>query len=80
MIGPKLLKTLNSLADFTLVPEAGALSPALLAEWIGEPGDAMACYERANRPPLAMVNLCSSLVDSQGYRQQVMSLLDKTLA
>jgi hypothetical protein len=40
----------------------------------------MACYARANRPPLAMVNLCSSLVDSQGYRQQVMSLLDKTLA
>jgi hypothetical protein len=80
MIGPKLLKTLNSLADFTLVPEAGAVSPALLAEWVGERGDALACYERINRPPLAMVNLCSSLVDSDAHRQQVTSLLDKTLA
>ena len=80
MIGPKLLKTLNSLADFTLVPEAGAVSPALLAEWVGERGDAVACYERANRPPLAMVNLCSSLVDSEAHRQQVTSLLDKILA
>jgi len=41
------------------VPEAGAVSPALLAEWVGERGDALACYERINRPPLAMVNLCS---------------------
>ena len=80
MIGPKLLKTLNSLADFTLVPEAGAVSPSLLAEWVGGRGDAVACYERANRPPLAMVNLCSSLVDSDAHRQQVTSLLDKILA
>lgn len=80
MIGPKLLKTLNSLADFTLVPEAGAVSPALLAEWVGERGDAVACYERANRPPLAMVNLCASLMDSDARRQQVTSLLDMILA
>tara|TARA_Y100000385_G_scaffold251555_1_gene274439 strand:- start:210 stop:548 length:339 start_codon:yes stop_codon:yes gene_type:complete len=80
MIGPKLLKTLNSLADFTLVPEAGAVSPALLTEWVGERGDALACYERANRPPLAMVNLCSSLVKSDADTQHVTSLLDKILA
>jgi hypothetical protein len=77
MIGPKLLKTLNSLADFTLVPEAGAVSPALLAEWVGERGAALACYERASRPPLAMVNLCSSLVKSVADTQHVTSLLDK---
>ena len=34
MVGPKLLKALNNLAQFTLVPEAGAVSPDLLAEWV----------------------------------------------
>jgi len=80
MIGPKLLKTLHNLADFTVVPEAGAFSPALLAEWVGARGDALACYERASRPPLAMVNLCASLMDSDARRQQVTSLLDQILA
>jgi len=65
MVGPKLLKALNNLAQFTLVPEAGAVSPELLAEWTGEAGPATACYERATRPPLALVNLCSSLALSE---------------
>ena len=42
MVGPKLLKALNNLAQFTLVPEAGAVSPELLAEWVGEAGPAAA--------------------------------------
>ena len=65
MVGPKLLKALNNLAQFTLVPEAGAVNPELLAEWVGEAGPATACYERATRPPLALVNLCSSLTLSE---------------
>ena len=65
MIGPKLLKALNNLAQFTLVPEAGAVSPELLAEWVGETGPATACYEQAARPSLALVNLCSSLTRSE---------------
>ena len=65
MVGPKLLKALNNLAQFTLMPEAGAVSPALLAEWVGEAGPATACYELATRPPLALVNLCSSLIESE---------------
>ena len=65
MVGPKLLKTLNNLAQFTLVPEAGAVSPELLAEWVGEAGLAAACYEQAARAPLALVNLCSSLIHSE---------------
>jgi len=36
MVGPKLLKALNNLAQFTLVPVAGAVSPELLAEWVGD--------------------------------------------
>jgi hypothetical protein len=65
MVGPKLLKALNNLAQFTLVPEAGAVSPELLTEWVGDAGPATACYEKANRPALALVNLCSSLTHSE---------------
>jgi len=71
MVGPKLLKALNNLAQFTLVPEAGAVSPDLLAEWVGETGPATACYEQAARHPLALVNLCSSLTQSEEAVQQV---------
>ena len=65
MVGPKLLKALNNLAQFTLVPETGAVSPELLAEWMGDAGPATACYEQATRTPLALVNLCSSLTHSE---------------
>jgi hypothetical protein len=65
MVGPKLLKALNNLAQFTLVPEAGAVSPELLAEWVGEAGPASRCYEQATRAPLTLVNLCSSLTHTE---------------
>ena len=65
MVGPKLLKVLHNLARFTLVPEAGAVSPELLTEWVGDAGPATACYEQATRPPLALVNLSSSLTLSK---------------
>ena len=77
MVGPKLLKALNNLAQFTLVPEAGAVSPELLAEWVGEAGPATACYEQAARGPLALVNLCSSLANSEEAVQQVEHFLTR---
>ena len=75
MVGPKLLKALNNLAQFSLVREAGAVSPELLAEWVGEPGEATRCYEQAHRPPLALVNLCTSLTCSEGSVQRVEQFL-----
>ena len=75
MVGPKLLKALNNLAQFTLVPEAGAVSPELLTEWVGHAGPATACYAQATRPPLALVNLCSSLTHSEEAVQRVEQLL-----
>jgi len=75
MVGPKLLKALNNLAQFTLVPEAGAVSPELLAEWVGEAGPATACYEQAARAPLALVNLCSSLTHTGEAVQRVEQFL-----
>ena len=75
MVGPQLLKALNNLAQFTLVPEAGAVSPELLAEWMGDAGPATACYEKAARGPLALVNLCSSLTHSEEALQRVEKFL-----
>ena len=75
MVGPKLLKALNNLAQFTLVPEAGAASPELLAEWMGDAGPATACYEQAARPQLALVNLCSSLTHSEEAVERVEQFL-----
>ena len=75
MVGPKLLKALNNLAQFTLVPEAGAVSPELLAEWVGEAGPAAACYEQVARAPLALVNLCSSLTHSEEAVQRAEQFL-----
>jgi len=79
MIGPKLLKALHSLANFRLLPEAGALSPPLLAEWVGAHAAAMACYERADRPPLAMANLCSSLASVADHHENIERLLQHVL-
>ena len=71
MVGPKLLKALNNLAQFTLVPAAGAVSRELLAEWVGEVGLATACDEQTAPAPLALVNLCWSLAQSEGAVQRV---------
>ena len=75
MVGPKLLKALNNLAQFTLVPEAGAVSPELLVEWVGETGPATACYEQATRGSLELVNLCSSLTFSEEAMQRTEKFL-----
>ena len=75
MVGPKLLKALNNLAQFPLMPEAGAVSPELLAEWVGEAGPAAACYGRTTRVPLALVNLCSSLTQTGEAVQRVEQFL-----
>ena len=78
MIGPKLLKALNNFAQFPLVPEAGALSPPLLAEWVRGHGGAHACYVQQNRPELALINLCSSLNREAGQISLINTFLDRS--
>ena len=75
MVGPKLLQARNNLAQSTLGPGAGAVSPELLAEWVGEAGPAAACYGRTTRVPLALVNLCSSLTHTGEAVQRVEQFL-----
>lgn len=76
IVGPKLLKALHNLVPFTLQPQAGALSPALRDELLDTPGPAVNCYRQAQRPPLALVNLCQSLIDDNTTRA-VITLIDE---
>lgn len=76
MVGPKLIKALNNLADFDLYPEAGAMSPALLHEITGHPGPAVACYQGVDRQPLDCVNLCASLLQSEADISAVERLVE----
>lgn len=62
MVGPKLLSSLHSLCDFDLLPEVGALSPALAAAIGAGGGRALELFrEQSSRPPKAL-NLCASLI------------------
>ncbi len=70
MVGPKLLKALHNLAQFYLIPAAGALSPALMAELTSTPGEAVLTYKKVGREPLAMVNLCASLAETSDDNRQ----------
>ena len=72
-----MLEALNNLPQFTQVPKAGAVSPELLAEWIGGAGPATPFYEQAIRSPLALINLCSSLNHSEAVVQQVEQFLGR---
>ena len=73
MVGPKLLKHLHSLANFTLSPEMGALSPALLEELVTAPNGAVACYRAQHRSPLKMINLCHSLIGHAPNQYQLLT-------
>lgn len=61
MVGPKLIKSLHTLAHFSLMPEVGALSPELLQELVTKPSEAVSLYLAQDRPPLKMLNLCQSM-------------------
>lgn len=63
-LGPKLLSALNGPAAFTLLPQAGALSPDVAADLLGEAdGRALARMKAALPAPLGGANLCASLLE-----------------
>lgn len=61
MVGPKLAGALHSIADFTLWPEAGAFSPAVLQDIAAGGGPALDLLRTADGPDPAAANLCLSL-------------------
>lgn len=74
-VGPRLLNALHTFADFSLLPQAGALSPPVLAD-LANGGGAALDLQRAKSPvPLQAANLCASLIDDATADRAVAILL-----
>ena len=64
MVGPKLLKALNTFADFDLEHAAGAMSPELLDALLSDNSEITSYFKAAQISPPKLMNLCASLVAS----------------
>jgi len=65
-LGPKLLSALQGPAAFSLLPQAGALSPDVIADLLGESdGRALKRMEEALPRALGGANLCASLAGEE---------------
>ena len=64
MVGPKLLKALNTFADFDLEHAAGAMSPMLLDVLLSGDSEITSYFKEAQVSPPKVMNLCASLVGS----------------
>jgi hypothetical protein len=62
MVGPKLLSALHSLYAFDLLPQVGAISPAVAADLMTGGGEALELLRQKSAVPLQAVNLCASLI------------------
>ncbi len=80
-LGPKLLSALQGPAAFALLPQAGALSPDVIADILDEgDGRALACLRQALPVPLGGANLCASLLASAKAERLVERLLESAPA
>ena len=64
MVGPKLLKALNTFAEFDLEHAAGAMSPMLLDALLTGDSEITSYFKEAQLSPPKLMNLCASLVGS----------------
>lgn len=64
MVGPKLLKALNTFADFDLEHASGAMSPLLLDALVSDQNEITSYFKAAQTSPPKLMNLCASLVGS----------------
>lgn len=64
MVGPKLLKALNTFAEFDLEHAAGAMSPMLLDALLSGDSEITSYFKEAQLSPPKLMNLCASLVGS----------------
>ena len=62
MVGPKLLKALNTFADFDLEPSAGAMSPLLSESLLKDQSEITSYFKAAQPTAPKLINLCASLV------------------
>jgi hypothetical protein len=81
LAGPKLLQALHPLFDFALLPEVGALSPAVVAELCqpGQKGEGEALRQLLKQSVVLpqAVNLCASLI-TPAQAQTVIESLQST--
>jgi hypothetical protein len=73
MMGPKLLSSLHSLANFEHLPQIGALSPHVLMDIAGDQpsSGALSALCQHQTKPLEAANLCASLFDELGDNPQL---------
>lgn len=64
MVGPKLLKALNTFAEFDLEPAAGAMSPLLSESLLRDQSDMTSYFKAAQQTAPKLMNLCASVVGS----------------
>lgn len=74
MVGPKLLQALHPLADFALLPQVGALSPAVVVDLLQHGGPALTLLQQRSDPLPQAVNLCASLLEEAQARAVIESL------
>ena len=74
MVGPKLLSALHSSHDFDLLPQVGALSPAVVMDIISGGGAALDLLRQQSSVPLQAVNLCASLIDDRSAEKVIENL------
>lgn len=74
MVGPKLLGALHSICDFALLPQVGALSPAVVQDICAGRGAALDLLRRKSEVKPQAVNLCASLIDDEAAEQVIATL------
>lgn len=74
MVGPKLLQALHPLADFALLPQISALSPAVVADLIAGGGPALTLFQQRSTVTPQAVNVCASLIAPEQARAVIESL------
>ena len=76
-VGPKLLTSLNNTVGFHLEPRIGALSPVLQQAIVADNQLTLDLYRRKLPQDLCGANLCLSLVQDDGFMQQLLMQLSK---
>jgi hypothetical protein len=76
MVGPKLLGALHSICAFSLLPQVGALSPAVVRDICGGSGrgPALDLLRRKSEVKPQAVNLCASLISDEAAEQVIATL------
>jgi hypothetical protein len=73
-VGPKLLNALHALAEFELLPEAGALSPLVADDILAGAGEALDLFRNTRQQAPAALNLCASLMPQENAMALVQTL------